>query len=897
MVKLLKSLTLLVFLILLSPSLFGQGNDWFKLKKAEKLYTYGKINGSILKYRNVLENDPNNVIANYELGRIYLINKEIYDQAEKYFEKSIHSFGEKDSLYLAYFYLAETEKLLGQYPEAIENYTFFKKYGLTKKNPKKILASDIDLKINECKLAKLAIAEKELMNIEVVNLGSDINSELSEYCSIFFNDTKQLMYTARYQDNKKERKYLDLKYYEAGYSQTDTSAPKPLRVDDAKLNRVHFSVVSKSPSGDTIVFYKDNKLWLSIKNQEGIGKPELMPEQINRSYYQPHGVFTPDQKYFIFSSSDKKIQLDLYIVELKEDGSWSEAMPLSDKINTAANEDSPFLSADGNILYFSSDKSGGFGQYDIYRSIMTNGEWGIPENMGIPINSPGNDIFFTINEDGETGFLSSNRGGGFGAMDIYMFTKKPYPTFDCDLALTNPENNVSMDLLSEPVKDQLVILDVSRTKFKDAKIRNTFWRVDGEVLKFDHVVLNYVFTSAGKHEVTAQIYGYDRKLDTYEMECVNKTIEVAEEGLLFLNIDLERKQRKGESIAMQTHVANLNYPKTATYKWYIDGVYHQEGDTMINYTFKDTGVHVVRVEASIEDQLTKEEFKTISERAIYVYDENSIYASNYIEVPEIELVDNINPTTGKVNVLQAELYNLPNDRRVFYEWYINNEVVKGRTTSLLKYDFKPLEVVKVVSYIMHEKEEPEFTLETTKIIPEFYVEDTVRADEFAHNNTALTDSIQKNSNNAKHTNNSDDSKQLEAIAGQNTIDNNPVETGALGTIKPVYFSFDKYYLSAAAKVIINNNIAILKANKGFVIVLEGNTDSFGAAAYNLRLSEKRAKAVYDYLKLKGISDDQIQGVNSNGEKLPKAANTLSNGKDNPKGRQENRRVDFTIVKR
>ncbi len=901
--KVLKNLVLLMFLFLCTNSAYGQGNGWFKLKKAEKLYSYGKINGSILKYRNVLENDPNNPIANYELGRIYLINKEAYDQAETFFEKSISNFGEKDSLYMAYYYLAETKKLLGQFPEAIENYTFFKNYGLKPKRNASILVSDIDTKIDECKLAKSAVSEKGLTYTEVINLGTDINSELSEYCSIFFNDNKQLMYTARYQDNQRERKYLDLKYYEAGYSQRDTSSPKPLKVDDAKLNRVHFSVVSKTINGDTLVFYKDNKLWISTNVNGDITKPVLLPAQINRSYYQPHGVFTPDQKHFIFSSSDKKIQLDLYVVELREDGTWSEAVLLSDKINSEANEDSPFLNASGNMLYYSSDKKGGFGKYDIYRSVLTDGEWGEPENLGVPINSPGDDIFYTLNDDGETGFLSSNRGGGLGSMDIYMFTKKPYPTFDCDLAIANSENEVSMAVLSEPVMNQIVILDVSQTKFKDAKIRNTFWKVDNEILKFDHVALHYVFKTAGKHDVTAQIYGYDRKTDTYMMECISKTIDVAEEGVLFLHVKADKKQKVGVGIDLLAQIDNLNPPKSATYKWFIDDKPFNSTDTIINYVFKDTGIHKVKVKAIIEDELTHERFEIESDKLIYIYDENNLLASSTSYMPELELVDNKDPRTGKINAMQAELYNVPNGRRIFYEWYINNEVVKGRTTSLLKYDFKPLAVVKVVSYIMHEEEEPEFTLEATKIIPEFNGAGTDLTDEFAQNNSNDNSGVNQNNNNSdtnntnagNNNNGNDVDPKLDNTAGNNTntVDN----TASLENINPVYFQFDKYYLTSAAKAIINKNIEVLKANKGYVIVLEGNTDSMGSSAYNLKLSEKRAKAVYNYLKSQGISDDQIQGINSNGEKLPKAKNTLPNGKDNPKGRQENRRVDFTIVKK
>lgn len=888
-VKVLYAVVVACFLLAVPTGAVAQNTGWLKVKKADKLRSFGKIDKAMKKYESVIVEDPNNPSANFQLGKMYLLDLEDFPKAEKHLTTSIKNFKEKDTIYMAYYYLAETQKLMGNYPQAIENYNTFKARGIKDIVKSKNLVADIDAKIDECKLAQAYAKDNKYTFTRVVNLGDNINSNLSEYCSIFFPETGQIMYTARYRDSDKEKRFMDFKFYEGGYSFEDTSlSGSPQRLNFNNKDKAHFSVVSKTASGDSVIFYKDNKLWISTFEKGSLSEPKLMPEEINRGYYQPHGTFSPDGKQFIFSSStDKKIQLDLYSVAINNDKSWSEPILLSNAINTKHNEDSPFFSKDGKTLYFASNKPGGFGKYDIYFSKLDNGTWSSPNNIGMPINSSGEDIFFSLNDDNKTGFLSSNRGGGFGAMDIYMFTEEPYPSFDCEeyLAENNGVGKNSIKVLDELVMNEPVRFDVSNAKLDGAKISNIFWKVDDNVLKVDSPMLTYVFTDTGDHQVTTQIYGKNKKTDKYEMDCSTEKFRIMAEGPLFLEVITERMVKVGENTVIDAETFYLGDNKTVTdYRWFIDEEEIDIKKQSYSYSFSDTGYREVKVVAEINDKAENTNYDLTSSKKIFVYDDtyNVQVADNgdpYI--PGIELYENTSVQNGRINALKADVYGVPDDRRVFYSWYINNAEVKGRQTELLSYDFEPLSVVTVKAFVMHEEDEPEFTLEASKIIPDY--KDGIIVSNIDNDKTNSDVVTTKPTKDPVTTTTVKDSD--ETIAN---VD------GTEYSIKPVYFLFDKYFLTSKAKATINENIKSLKANPNLKVVVEGNTDSMGPSAYNLKLSEKRAKSVYKYLKSKGITDKQIQGINSNGESLPKAPNTL-NGKDNPKGRQENRRVDFTIV--
>jgi outer membrane protein OmpA-like peptidoglycan-associated protein len=119
---------------------------------------------------------------------------------------------------------------------------------------------------------------------------------------------------------------------------------------------------------------------------------------------------------------------------------WSKPRKL-ESINTEFDEDSPFIHPDGKTLYFSSKGHSSMGGYDIFKCTKTGTGWSIPENLGYPINTPGDEIYFVLAADGKVGFYSSDKEGGLGKQDIYS------------IRMPVPEKEPELELLTGVVKD------------------------------------------------------------------------------------------------------------------------------------------------------------------------------------------------------------------------------------------------------------------------------------------------------------------------------------------------------------------------------------------------------------------------------------------------------------
>ncbi|PYF76565.1 WD40 repeat protein [Pedobacter nutrimenti] len=166
------------------------------------------------------------------------------------------------------------------------------------------------------------------------------------------------------------------------------------------------------------------EIYSSTKNADGSwGLP--VPFRYNKINEWSVGdpFITPDGNtlYFVSSMPGGKGGTDLYSCSKNPDGTWSDAVNL-DALNSPGNERSPFVSSDGTF-YFSSDGRIGMGGLDVYKSVKSAAGFGTPLNLGYPLNSPQDDFFFRPGADG-TGFFASNRPEGMGSDDIYSFVKQ-----------------------------------------------------------------------------------------------------------------------------------------------------------------------------------------------------------------------------------------------------------------------------------------------------------------------------------------------------------------------------------------------------------------------------------------------------------------------------------------
>jgi outer membrane protein OmpA-like peptidoglycan-associated protein len=128
----------------------------------------------------------------------------------------------------------------------------------------------------------------------------------------------------------------------------------------------------------------------------------------------------------LYFSSDRpisagKTDLDIYVSKKGRNGEWGAAKNLGPTINTPYDEDGPFIDYDGKTLYFSSKGHKGMGGYDIYKTTYdeVNDSWSEPINLGYPMNSPDNDVYFVSTRDGQRGYYASAKPDGLGFLDIY----------------------------------------------------------------------------------------------------------------------------------------------------------------------------------------------------------------------------------------------------------------------------------------------------------------------------------------------------------------------------------------------------------------------------------------------------------------------------------------------
>ncbi len=154
------------------------------------------------------------------------------------------------------------------------------------------------------------------------------------------------------------------------------------------------------------------------------GKVYNLGNTINSKYFESQPSFSSDGKslYFVSGRPGGYGETDIYVSTLKSDGSWSNPKNLGKNINTPGNEESVFIHPDGKTLYFGSNGHIGMGGLDLYVSRMDEkGEWGKPINLGYPINTYADENSVLVSATGNLAYFASNRTGGFGGLDIYQF--------------------------------------------------------------------------------------------------------------------------------------------------------------------------------------------------------------------------------------------------------------------------------------------------------------------------------------------------------------------------------------------------------------------------------------------------------------------------------------------
>jgi outer membrane protein OmpA-like peptidoglycan-associated protein len=287
--------------------------------------------------------------------------------------------------------------------------------------------NEVNRKMFECRNA--IVYMEHPVDVSIVNLNYDVNSEYPDYAPTIDENENIMVFTSRRPgDNANDRVAEDHEYYEEILiSEKVNGIWGPARNPGPPLNTgYHNASVNLSPNGTEIIVYHDTgggDLLLSKRKQDGTwATPETL-EGVNTEYLESSATITEDDKIIYFTSNRPGGYggTDVYSCELGKGGRWVNVQNLGPLVNTELDEEGVYISANGQHLYFSSNGLAGMGDLDIYRSTFdpVKKEWGEPVNLGYPINSVENDIYFVLTADEKFAYISSLRRDNLGEQDIY----------------------------------------------------------------------------------------------------------------------------------------------------------------------------------------------------------------------------------------------------------------------------------------------------------------------------------------------------------------------------------------------------------------------------------------------------------------------------------------------
>jgi Tol biopolymer transport system component len=189
--------------------------------------------------------------------------------------------------------------------------------------------------------------------------------------------------------------------------------------------------VAISPDGQKMIIYRTapnqitGNLHITKIGKDGKWEPlQKMGPEVNSSFIETSACFSNDTSEIYFTSNRPGGYggKDIYRIKHLPNGQWARPFNLGPTVNTLYDEDAPYLHPDGVTLYYSSKGHNTMGEYDVFKSILNTdaNTFSKPENLGYPINSVGNDIFFVLSVDGQRAYYSSVKDETFGGNDIYL---------------------------------------------------------------------------------------------------------------------------------------------------------------------------------------------------------------------------------------------------------------------------------------------------------------------------------------------------------------------------------------------------------------------------------------------------------------------------------------------
>lgn len=394
--------------------LLDDGNFFFQEEDYEEAIFY------FLKLEGTSYMNPN---TQYKIGVCYLNQPGQEYLAVPYLEKAItdinpkykpRSAEEKQAPEHAFYHLGRAYRINNQLDEALETFSAFKE---VPDFDKKYNLSMVDVEIEACEMAKII---KDIpISIVETSVGDIINNASDNYQPILSMDERTMVFMT------------NLTFYDAIFQSTKDQGvwSFPVNITPQVQSDGDAYPTSLSPDGNTLYLIKGERnnrdIYISRFKEGFWTKMEPLPGEVNSGRAESHAAVSADGKTMYISSNRRGGlgEFDIYRSDLGSNGEWGIPKNLGQTINTPFNEEAPFILENGKLLFFTSEGHYNMGGFDIfYSELGPDNRWSDPINIGYPVNTTSDNKLFMPVQEGKAGYVSKLAPDGFGGQDIYRIS-------------------------------------------------------------------------------------------------------------------------------------------------------------------------------------------------------------------------------------------------------------------------------------------------------------------------------------------------------------------------------------------------------------------------------------------------------------------------------------------
>ncbi len=402
-----------------------------EFRTAAKIAEDGNYAKAITDFKKILETEPNDIDALYNIGYCYL-NSSQPDSAIYFFNKSRSLLTEEELssefAITMQMFVGKAYQFLYQHDEAIKIYEDLLNTVTVNDD---FMNEIIHREIEVCENAMHLMTKPT--ELKVYNLGPKINSEYDDHSPLISAEEDKMFFTSR-KESKDNVKLPDGQYEERMYVAKDSVGywVETKLFTELFKTEGHESAVHLSQDGQELYIFRRDidgaNIYVSNFDGKKWTEPKKLPSTINSRWDETHVSLSADKSVIYFTSNRDGGYggLDIYRSRRLPNGDWGPAQNLGKEINTEYDEETPAIHPDGKTLFFSSEGHNSIGQFDIfYSKAQSDSSWTAPINMGYPINTPEDDMFFAPTTSPNLAyFASSSFEENYGGSDIYLIEYK-----------------------------------------------------------------------------------------------------------------------------------------------------------------------------------------------------------------------------------------------------------------------------------------------------------------------------------------------------------------------------------------------------------------------------------------------------------------------------------------